>query len=553
MARAALLRARHTGSMSVLAEAGCYVALGAILFTAHLHWETLAFLAFVSTTSWVLLIAGMPPRIWLPAFTLLAYLVSLAIISWLWHVDPVAWLVAPLLYIPFFLLLGVAASFILKRQPGWPTALIWAVLFTSAEWIRIKFGPGEISLGQLGYAVAGYPYLIQIADMFGVSILTFMLAASAGLAADIVLALRGVRRTFPWASGVAVSLLVGSVLTYGAFRIGERSLSPGPTVAVIQPNLPSWLEGDPASARLDVLEELTRNAIAARPADLVVWPENSITASYLNHEAGLKEPYKSRLLGFVRGLGVPLLLDGPADDDQGRLYHTTTLIRPDATIAWYDKRKLVPWSEFIPFERTLSSINEQLAIHYGSLVTFVYPAVERTEAGAHRVQPLLLTAQDAGGWRFGTPNCFEIASATAVNEWHGSEGENGVHFLVNPANEVLLGPTIHLQMLRTAQLRAVEGRTTVIRAANNGISALVDSNGGLANVLRSGVDGPSINVSGFGHFEAAVDARNPTTYARIGDLFPISCLVLSIALLCGAWTTSDARHMKLVRGRSESN
>lgn len=527
--------------LQLIAESILYVAAGWLLWTAHLHDHSFGLLAFVSTAPWLMLLVRMPTSIWLPAFSALSYFASLSIVYWLRHFDPAAWLIAPLLYLPFFVAIGFAVAFVARRRPEWPLTFVWAVIFTALEWVRARFGPGEVSLGQLGYAVAAYPYLVQVADLFGPSMLTFVLAAFGGMIVDAALWATGARAALPWRTFIVLAALTASIVAYGAFQFNRSTLVPGPTVAVIQPNLPAWTESGPMEPRLRELEGITRAAIRARTAALIVWPENSITEDYFSHETGLKEPYALRLNRLVLELDVPLLVDGPATDGNHHLHHTTTLIRPDTTPASYDKRRLVPWSEYVPFENALLWLSPRLAAHYASFIELLYPHVARTKIGnMERVRPFLIKTGEHD-WLFGAPNCFEIASPSAVGEWRGPDGENRIHFLVNPANEILLGHAIHLQMLRMAQFRAVEGRTSVIRATNNGISALVDPNGVVVETLHDQADGRSVDIAGFSHFQVLVDSRNSTVYSRLGDIFPLSCLIMSAIILFIASTRSVGR------------
>ena len=188
----------------------------------------------------------------------------------------------------------------------------------------------------------------------------------------------------------------------------------------------------------------------------------------------------------------------------------------------------MPWSEYIPLEHELAGLGRQIADWYVKLNVSLNPHLARMEPGTvDRMTAFSLAGANGAVWRFGVSNCFEIASAAAVNEWHrhrDHRGAKGVHFIVNPANEILLGGAIHNQMLRAARLRAIEGRVSVVRVANNGISALIDPRGVVVRHIADAA-GKSTDVSGFGHFQAIIDSRYPSVYAMIGDVFPILCKI----------------------------
>lgn len=525
--------ARFT-NLSVAAECNAFVMVGALLYAAQLYVPQMGFLAFVSTTPWILLVGLIPGRTWVLGFSTLVYLVSLIIAAWLKDFSVGSWLIAPIPYMPFFIPLAMITRSVARRHPHAPLAVVWAILFTATEWLRITLSPGEISLGQLGYAVADCSYLIQIADIAGVSALTFLLAGSAGLLADILLWLRDRSRGIPWISISFVSSMLVFTITYGAIRLHQSTFSSGPVVAVIQPNAVSWLDVSGSKWTDVILEKLTRQAIRAGGADLVVWPENSVGRPYLDRRHGLLPPERERLSRLVMEIKAPLVVDGPSLTSEGQVFHTATLIRPDGTLALHDKIKLVPWSEYVPLARELSALSPSISERYVSLVRWADPALEIVESGSwDRMKPLTFRARNGVLWSVGVANCFEIASASFMTRWvhqKSTDGRYGINFIVSPANEVLLGGSVHLQTLRAAQLRAVEGRISVVRATDNGISALIDPNGRVTQVVADPTGRPAVNMAGFAHFRIVLDRRAATTYSAIGDALPELCLLLGIAI-----------------------
>lgn len=531
----------HLDATGRAVEGVSYVLAGAFLFSVPIFLPALGFVAFISTVPWILLVLRFRKYPALLAFTALSYVVTLVLTFWIKHFDPGAWFIAPLFYMPFFLAIWAGFVLLISRFKAGPVALLWALLFTSLEWIRSKWSPGEISLGQLGYGIIAYDWLTPIVDIFGVSVLTFLLAGTAGTAVDLARWIgcpRHRERSVLWPSAFFLLLFCGASV-YGLSRHAHKSFQDGPTIAVIQPNVAPWTDHRSAAVNLNTLRKLTYEAIAIARADLVVWPENAIADIYLHRQRGLIEPYKTDLIRIVTDLGIPLVVDGASTDDAGHHRHTTTAVYPDGSITQYDKAKLVPWSEYVPFAGVLSSFSTPLEQRLVEFIKIFNPAIEQTEPGLlDNVAPFILLSRVNGSnqrWTFGIANCFEIASVSVLNSWHSlvQGGERGVHFIVNPTNEVLLGTAVHAQMLTIAQFRAMEYHSSVIRAANNGITALIDPDGTIRDLIRDQVTGAvAVNMPGFAHFRTRIDNDYPTVYARIGDVFPLlCCLILGVVLL----------------------
>ena len=142
------------------------------------------------------------------------------------------------------------------------------------------------------------------------------------------------------------------------------------------------------------------------------------------------------------------------------------------------------------------------------------------------LRPFRMKARDGREFLFGTPLCFEVATPRVVNRWH----RQGVHFLVNQTSEGKLGDEIHETTIAVSGFRAIEGRVSVVRATNDGISALIDPNGRLRDVLKGRYTGSPINEAGVLTTQVILDDRRGTLYTRIGDAFAISCFLATLAL-----------------------
>ena len=511
-----------------------------VAFALHVRSARWALLAYVSTVPWVLMACH--PRLRgrgdLASFLLAVGIGWYAGLTWLRHYALAAWLVAPLLYFPFTLAAFWLVRRIRDRRPAIPLALLWPVVLTGIDWFRVRVTPGELGVCLLGYSQVGIAKLVQVADVGGVWAVSFVIAAISGLIADAVIRLTSGRGDSaagrPWRerlspllpSAAAVAILVATVLVYGFLRDTERHFSPGPTLHVVQPNLAhsSDLERTIAVLRSEV--KMTLDTARPGEVDAVIWPENSLIAILLFRGEGLNPRWSTLLNELAQRLRAPVLVDGGSEDLTTRdEYRTTVLMSPDGSWQSYDKCALLPWTEYVPFRSQLDRMSDGAGKAWAGVVASVVGFTPGARHGDPALlRPMALVARDGLTYRFGTPLCFELGVPRIVNRWH----RHGVDFLVNPTSEGALGDTVHDQTLAVAAFRAIEGRVSVVRAANDGISVLIDPNGRVKDVLRGNRTGALVREAGVFFPQVILDSRShPTIYARFGDWLPIACLMLA--------------------------
>jgi len=380
---------------------------------------------------------------------------------------------------------------------GPPGLMIAPAAWVATEWLR-RWILGGFPWVQLGSSQAGVIPVVQAASLAGVYGLSALLAAtSASVAVGIV-----GRGRVRWAAPAGMALLVGALVAWGAWRVREGSLSAGgPTirVALAQGNILQHQKWDARKAEriLGTYLDQTRDA-AARGASLVVWPESSTPFMFEHDRAG-----QDAIRRTVREAGVSLLF-GSDQFEAGkppRFYNAAFLLAPDGSTAGvYRKMHLVPFGEFVPLKR---------------LLFFVAPLVESVSDFSPGRQAVVMPI---GANRLSTAICYEVVYPDLIAAFTA----RGSQLLTTITNDAWYGrssaPYQHFWM---ATLRAVEQGRYLLRAANTGISGIVDPYGRVTAMTP--LFEPAV-VTGEVRF-----LDNRTVYARTGDAFAWACAVGALA------------------------
>lgn len=364
----------------------------------------------------------------------------------------------PLLLAPFhavaLVLVGLA-----PRTAGWRvvalcvavslTEFLRGVLFTGFPWnVPAVQLSGSLTLVQ-GAAVVGVAGLALPAVMIG--------AAPAALFA----------RRDRWAAALGAAALAGLV-GYGTLRLA----APPPQdhsvrVRIVQPAVPQELKWDPQSARDIWGRLLALTAMAGADGTVppvVVWPETALP--FLYSGAGVaRQDIAAALDGRTLVTGAVVVADDGATN-------SVFVIAPDGRIVQrYDKLHLVPFGEYLPFAPLLSRLGLSRLVEGTS--DFRAGAV-RAALGVPGLPPLLPLICYEAIFRFDVGAARLVLNVTN-DAWFGATPGPGQH-------------------LRHVQLRAIESGLPVVRAANTGVSAIVDATGRLRAKLelnqRGVLDGP---------------------------------------------------------------
>ncbi|MEP3330532.1 apolipoprotein N-acyltransferase [Sedimentitalea sp.] len=282
-------------------------------------------------------------------------------------------------------------------------------------------------------------------------------------------------------------LLVGFALTQA---VPETHPSTG-TVRIIQPNAPQHQKWDPEMMPVFFERQIGFTAEAPRP-DLIVWPETAVPVLL-----GYAAPAFEQMT--VAAAGTPMTV-GIQRTDGARAYNSLVYLDGNGEVAAvYDKHHLVPFGEYFP--------GGDFAARLG-LRGFAAQEGDGYSAGPG---PVLL---DFGELGKALPLiCYEAVFPDDVS---GAAGRAA--FLLQVTNDAWFGQYVGpYQHLAQAQMRAVEQGLPMVRAANTGVSAMIDPWGRITDSLPLGEAG---------YVDAPLPAPLPITlYARSGD-WPVLCLLL---------------------------
>jgi apolipoprotein N-acyltransferase len=463
---------RWGGSVNAALAGWCF---GFGYFVAGLYWIGYAFLVDAKTFGWLLpfAVAGLPS------------------------------------YLALYTALGVAAArLIWVRGPERILAL--AATLTAAEWLRGHLLSG-FPWNTFGYALTQPLVLAQSVSLVGIWTLTFLciaICATPAVLADDKADTRYRKR--PLYLGLVV---LAALAAYGTVRLWSHPTTyvAGVNLRIMQPNLPQDDKFN-YSAKAQVMDRYLRLSDRAtgpassglRDVTHLIWPEAAFPF-FLTREpdalaqiAALLKPSTELITGAVRTASDA----GPTNF---RAYNSIYVIDPDGSIRGiYDKVHLVPFGEYLPFQRLL----ERVGLMQLTKVLGGFLSGDRRRAmdvaGAPKMLPLI---------------CYEaIFPGTAV-----PSGERP-GWLVNVTNDgwfgISSGPYQHFQQARV--LAIAEG-LPLVRAANTGISGVIDPVGRIVNSLPLGVEG-------------VLDARlpnaiEPTIYLSYGNYSLMLLLVLSLIIV----------------------
>ncbi len=508
--------------MDFMKKAGPWVAAiasGLLLFAAFAPFE-MAEAAWIALVPLLVAVRGASLRRAFDYGLLAGSVFWLASISWLTHVTIGGW-VGLALYCALYVALFAAGAALWLRRWGcdrWLKNLSF-MTFAAAGWAGLELVRSTWFSGFPWNPLAATQYrntaLLQMGAWGGVhGVSALVVWVNAGLAVTVMqyIERKGTWGRRPHPELIAAFLVVALVFAWGVKRL--RATDPGADpvrLALIQTNIPQDEKWDEAKIEFIYgrLRNLTRGALRAGPADLIVWPETALPDDVAN-----SEPSYGLVYELVTN-GVPLLvgsMDSRWLEEGGPLYYNSSFLfdKRGAVLDIYDKQHLVPFGEYLPFPgllsflRALTPIGESFSC--GTTAT-VFRLPERNLA-------------------FSALICFEdtlpALSRAAVR--------NGARLLLNQTNDAWFDPSAaSRQHMIQSILRAVENGVPLVRVANTGASCVIDRRGVIQSMLAN--EYGEIRLSGFKLAEVRpAPADMPLTfYTRRGDLLVILAGLAALA------------------------
>lgn len=456
------------GGVLAAATSGWWFGFG--YFLAGLYWVGYAFLVDAKTFGWLLpiAVAGLPA--YLAVYTALALALARAV-----------W------------------------THGHLRILTLALTITASEWLRGHLLTG-FPWNAFGYALSGPLMLAQSASLFGLWGMTFL--AVAIFASPAVLADDPHKTPHPWVAPAVALIMLVALAVFGAVRLATNPVAfvDGVHLRIMQPNLVQDDKFNYAAKQsvMDRYLALSKRPVSGPPITHLIWPESAFPFLLTREPEVLAEITKLLSPDKVLITGAARAADPVPNSRALHAYNSIYVIDHDGSIlSIYDKVHLVPFGEFLPFQNFL----ESLGLMELTKVPGGFDAGDGRRAMALPRAPNFLPLI-----------CYEVIFPHAVVP----PGERP-NWIVNLTNDgwfgVSSGPYQHLQQ---ARVRAIEEGLPIARAANTGISAVIDPLGRIVAALPLGAEGV---------LDSSLPRRiDQPPYARVGD-GPLAIVLAGLAIV----------------------
>jgi apolipoprotein N-acyltransferase len=371
---------------------------------------------------------------------------------------------------------------------GWLMKRWWAIPAVAALWTGIErsHGPFGFAWLDLGNAGINMPVPMRLAPITGVYGLSFVFAMLGCGVASI--ALRRPRRDLAWLLPLPLLLILPAA---------PRPAAPTQRALVVQPNIDTEMTWTTDTLR--ETEEKLALLSRASGASMVLWPE--VPAPFYPSDAAFRE-----FIAQIAQRSQTHFLLGVVDYNSARQpLNSAIMVGPSGQVVdRYDKMNLVPFGEFIPpMFGWVNRITHEVGDFVPGNRVVIFPVDD------HRVGAFI---------------CYESALPGFVRQFVRA----GAEVLVNLSNDGYFGHSeAHEQHLAIVRMRAAENRRWIIRATNDGITAVIDPRGRVTERLE-----PFVQTAGMMRYGYASEQ---TPYTRYGDWFAWVCLAAGLALCVHEW------------------
>lgn len=441
---------------------------GLLLFAAFPPFD-IGFLGWVALVPLLVGLHGLSPQRAGVLGAVAGGIAFLAMMTWMRMFGLLAWLLVGAYLGVFVALFAVLHQWISAGRG--PAVGVWAapVVWTGLEYLR-SIGVFGFPWGLLGLTQHAYPPVLQLARYTGVFGLSFVLVLASSALASLIRS----RRLLP---ALLPVVLVAGVVGWGSAAVQGRAPGSLLSVAAVQPNISPRLKFDPllASTNMETLRSLVAQA-GRRGADLIVLPETAIPFDLFGRQGVLRE-----VGGWANRAGATLV----ATSLEGGRANIAVAVAPSGqAVSRYDKVRLVAFGEYglIPGRRHDPLWTPSGRIGIAVCFESIFPDVSRALV---RNGSELLAVVTNDGWFDGTAGVRQHAAHSV--------------------------------------LRAVENGRWVLRAANTGLTMVVDPKGRVRGSVPP--RNARILVAQVGR------VRTETFYTRWGDVFAQTVLAALLGMI----------------------
>jgi len=405
---------------------------------------------------------------------LIGLIVNSCVLYWLLLYAGIGFSIIVMLNALQFALLGWILSLLFNKNNKL-AIIIFPILWTFLEYIR-QFGDLAFNWLNIAFTQTYFLYLIQFIDITGQSGVVLWICLINIFVYLLLINRSNYSRVIKLGSTIFFIFLLP--LLYGFYKLSEKPLAQGISIAYIQPNIGLVQKWEPASQpqNLQILKSMTDSVLITQP-DLVVWPETAIPYDLNDKREDLKI-----LLSHIEFNNYHLLtgaIDFSTYDGKKQKHNAGYFFVPgDSVFNIYRKLLLVPGEERIPF-------NELLPVWMNPLEKGQLTSGEEPIVFEMKLIPFKLKFTD-DDWQItgrsrslesiyiSSVICYESVFPNIVQRFI----DRGCNLLIVITNDAWFDYTSQpFQHLQASVLRAIEQRISVVRCANTGISTFIDPYG----------------------------------------------------------------------------
>jgi apolipoprotein N-acyltransferase len=426
------------------------------------------------------------------AYTGLVYWVIVAMNTYGGISIPLAVLILALLVLYVGLYVGLAAWLTswLETSLRIPLYVGLPILWVLCEYWRSIFLSG-FPWSYLAHSQHNFLLMVQVVSLTGSYFLSFLIVA---VNCIVFLLLRRKRVSLLYMFLIAA--LMAASLTFGYVRMKDK-VEAALTTTIVQGNVLQDVKWDEAFKAKTVRTYSQLSQQQSGSVDLVIWPETAMPFVF-----GV-EPAGSIVAALSETLSTNLLFGTLSRDGQGRFYNSAYIYgKKGELVGRYDKVHLVPFGEYTPLRHYFPFL-EKISVATGDFFSGKGHEPISTELG-----------------KVGLLICYEGGFPGITME----TARKGAQVFVNITNDAWFGrSSAPYQHLAFYVFRAVETDRFVLRAANTGVSAIIDPRG--RTTSRTGIFETAVLKGAFGMRDGQ------TFYVRHGDYFVLLCLLLLVGLI----------------------